>query len=156
MAENLSYHANIGCWTYHDIQSDSTPYGRLYAWKTAKMVCPDGWHLPSDTEWSKLVKYLGGSKVAGGKMKEAGTIHWQQPNTGAKNESGFSALPSVTHDNMPNYTLVGICASFWSSTPGRYGVRFGGWTRRLFFDSESIKIGSFGSVGGLSIRCIKN
>ncbi len=60
----------------------------------AQGICPDGWHLPTDGEWTTLTDFLGGAGVAGGKMKESGYIHWTSPNNGATNSSGFSALPS--------------------------------------------------------------
>jgi uncharacterized protein (TIGR02145 family) len=93
-------------------------YGVLYNWTAAmngaessdanpsgvQGICPDGWHLPSDAEWKQLEMYLGMSEtdvnstgwrgtVEGGKLKEAGTTHWADPNAGANNESGFTALP---------------------------------------------------------------
>src|SRR5690554_1847166 len=70
-------------------------YGVLYNWTTAMNACPDGWHLPSDAEWTELTDYLGGESVAGGKLKETGTTHWASPNTGATNETGFTALPEI-------------------------------------------------------------
>jgi uncharacterized protein (TIGR02145 family) len=56
-------------------------------------LCPTGWHVSSDAEWTTLADFLGGLSMAGGKMKESGTTHWLSPNTGASNESGFSGLP---------------------------------------------------------------
>lgn len=160
MAENLRFPANRDCWTNHDIKSDTTPFGRVYSWKTARTSCPEGWHLPDDAEWLKLINYLGGSKIAGGRMKEAGIMHWQQPNTGATNVSGFSVIPAVTNESQDRMTFAGITASFRSSSPaswtfssGRYQTRYGKmW--RLFYDSESIKSGS--GQGGLSVRCIRD
>jgi uncharacterized protein (TIGR02145 family) len=87
--------------------SNYTTYGVLYNWPAAMAgsassnanpsgvqgVCPAGWHLPSDAEWTELTDYLGGKSVAGGKLKETGTTHWASPNTGATNETGFTALP---------------------------------------------------------------
>ncbi len=95
------------CW-YENMTSHRDTYGGLYNWAAAmngaagsdanpsgiQGACPDGWHLPSDAEWTVLSDYLGGGGVAGGKMKEAGTVLWDSPNTGATNESGFSALPA--------------------------------------------------------------
>lgn len=82
-------------------------YGVLYNWSAAmngeessednpsgvQGICPAGWHLPSKAEWTELTDYLGGGSVAGGKLKEIGTTHWSSPNTGATNETGFTALP---------------------------------------------------------------
>jgi len=76
-------------------------YGRLYNWyavNDSRYIAPVGWHVPSDAEWLTLVDYLGGDTVADGKMKEIGTTHWVSPNTGATNESGFSALPGGYRD----------------------------------------------------------
>ena len=80
---------------YDNNVANKTPYGALYNWyavNTSKL-CPYGWHVPSDVDWTRLKSYLGGEDVAGGKLKEAGTNHWDSPNTGATNDSGFSALP---------------------------------------------------------------
>jgi hypothetical protein len=66
------------CWYNNDSASFNNTYGVLYNWyavKTGKL-CPVGWHIPSDSEWTTLGNYLGGSSVAGGKMKEAGIKHW--------------------------------------------------------------------------------
>ena len=87
MAENLNYKSGS------DFADKPEVYGRLYSWEVAQRVCPTGWHLPTDAEWTTLTDYLGGKNVAGGKLKETGTEHWFSPNTGATNESGFTALP---------------------------------------------------------------
>jgi uncharacterized protein (TIGR02145 family) len=71
-------------------------YGKLYNWyaiSDARKICPVGWHVPDDFDWAKLITYLGGSDDAGGKMKETGTLHWNLPNTGATNTSGFNGIP---------------------------------------------------------------
>ena len=91
MAENLAYKPSSGnYWAYDDDNSNVAKYGYLYDWETAKKVCPSGWHLPSDEEWTTLTDYLGGEDVAGTKMKS--TSGWKEDGNGT-NESGFSALP---------------------------------------------------------------
>jgi len=116
MAENLSYKASSGCWAYGNDQNNVKTYGYLYDWETAKKVCPDGWHLPSDDEWSTLTNNLG-IDVAGGKLKESGTSHWENPNTGANNETGFTALPGGRRDNPDeSFTGIGSVGVWWSST----------------------------------------
>ncbi len=94
MAENLSYKPSSGeYWAYGDDLNNVAKYGYLYDWETAKNVCPSGWHLPTDEEWTTLTNLIGGERIAGSKLKEAGTIHWVSPNKDATNETGFSALP---------------------------------------------------------------
>jgi uncharacterized protein (TIGR02145 family) len=95
-------------YAYNNDEENVPIYGRLYIWSSAmhgaaasntvpsgiQGACPNSWHLPSYAEWDILINYLGGTAVAGGKMKEIGTTHWVSPNTGATNESSFTALPS--------------------------------------------------------------
>lgn len=86
-----------GAWCYYqnDAENGKT-YGKLYNWYAVndpRGLAPEGWHIPTDAEWIALIDYLGGTNVAGGKMKQIGTVHWISPNLGATNESGFSALP---------------------------------------------------------------
>ena len=100
-------------------------YGRLYNWYAAtnsRNIAPAGWHLPSEAEWRTLFTQLGGYGVAGGKMKETGTTHWIAANTGATNESGFTALPTgfrVDWRTNPVGKFVnrGYVTYYWSSTP---------------------------------------
>jgi uncharacterized protein (TIGR02145 family) len=93
-------------WAYDGNESNVATYGRLYTWYAVtdkRNVCPTGWHVPTDIEWTTLTTYLGGVRVAGGKLKETGTTHWQYPNTGATNETGFTALPSGYRDSDGTY-----------------------------------------------------
>lgn len=105
-------------------------YGVLYNWTAAmdgeassttnpsgiQGVCPASWHLPSDAEWTELTDYLGGTSVAGGKLKETGTTHWASPNAGATNETGFTALPGGGRYNDGAFDGVGGGGSWWSAT----------------------------------------
>ena len=97
-----------------DVNDDFTnvsDYGKLYTWEEAVAIDVDGWHLPTNAEWDTLITYLGGTGVAGGKMKEAGLSHWSSPNTGATNSSGFTALPAG--DQISQITWD---AYLWSAT----------------------------------------
>lgn len=96
-----------------------TIYGRLYNWYTvedSRNICPEGWHVPTDSEWALLEDYLGGSEIAGGKLKEGGTSHWVNPNAGATNESGFTALPGAARYRDGFVTDIGYFGNWWSSS----------------------------------------
>lgn len=117
-------------------------------------ICPPGWHVPTISEWNTLIDYLGGSSIAGGKMKESSDLYWILPNFGANNISGFTALPNgyVGTEGDPHEKLEEACfmvASFDSSgNPGFIGIHYNNST--AFFNQNSSK------VTGASIRCVKN
>jgi uncharacterized protein (TIGR02145 family) len=99
-------------------------YGGLYQWNEMMQysrtqgtqgICPTGWHLPTDAEWTALTETLGGDLVAGAKMKETGTAHWVSPNWDATNSSGFTALPGGCRNYGSFYDLT-ECGYFWSSS----------------------------------------
>jgi len=94
-------------------------YGRLYNWYAlvdSQSVAPAGWHIPDSEEWQKLIDYLGGASVAAGKLKATGTDHWASPNTGATNQTGFTALPGGGRLYDGAYINITFDAIFWSST----------------------------------------
>lgn len=101
-------------------------YGALYNWYAVETgnLCPTGWHVPTDTEWTTLTDYLGGEIVAGGKLKSTRTDpdthpRWKSPNTGATDEYGFSALPGGRRDSgYDNFVNAGYVGGWWSSTEG--------------------------------------
>ena len=150
--------------------SNYTTYGVLYNWPAAMAgassssanpsgvqgVCPDGWHLPSDVEWTELTDYLGGTSVAGGKLKETGTTHWNSPNTGATNSSGFTALPgSGRYTNGP-FTSLGRYATFWSATEYEYDSSYA-WSRRLYYTTSDVtRYANYRKYYGFSVRCTKD
>jgi len=107
------------CW-YNNDNANKTPYGALYNWFTvsdSRNIAPEGWHVPTDAEWTTLTTYLGGESVAGGKMKEAGTTHWTSPNASATNENGFTALPSGYRGGYSGtFYDLGDNGYWWSST----------------------------------------
>jgi uncharacterized protein (TIGR02145 family) len=131
-------------------------YGALYNWyavNTGKL-CPAGWHVPSDAEWTTLTTYLGGESVAGGKMKETGTTYWNSPNTGATNESGFSGLPGGCRLNSDgSFTYMHVYGYWWSST--EYDV-YTSWYRSLYYNHTSVSRYTIGKNYAFSVRCIKD
>jgi uncharacterized protein (TIGR02145 family) len=86
----------------------------LYNWETAKNVCPTGWHLPSDAEWTTLITNTAGVNTAGTKLKEAGIKHWAEPNTGATNQSGFTALPGGGRQEDGQFTQINVGGNWWT------------------------------------------
>jgi len=128
-------------------------YGVLYNWPAALTVCPDGWHLPSDAEWTTLTTYLGGESVAGGKMKEAGESHWTSPNTGATNESGFTALPGGYRSLNGKFYYIGLVGGWWSST--EYGTA-DAWGRALDYNSSNVSRDYYNKEDGFSVRCLRD
>lgn len=190
LSENLNIGTEIGLpqeqvdndaiekWCY-----DCKTYGGLYNYfeatqynpndtatiGTTQGICPVGWHIPTPKEFDILVNYAGGDKVAGGKLKEVGSAHWQEPNTGATDDYGFTALPGgntdrCTTDNCDNpinnhFYMQGLRAMFWSTV----------WTAAdniLWYIEHSTYfwLPITGNVGiiedtpwcGKSVRCIKN
>ena len=148
-------------------QPNNNTYGVLYNWPAAmngaassttnpsgvQGVCPTGWHLPSDAEWTELTDYLGGTSVAGGKLKETGTTHWASPNTGATNETGFTALPGGDRNGYGGFNDVGSYGSWWSST--EYSTD-DALSRRLDYDGSNLfNDGSYEKIG-FSVRCVRD
>lgn len=145
-----------GAWCYYN--NDSTmgnTYGKLYNWYAVNDIrgfAPQGWHIPSDAEWTALSTSLGGESVAGGKMKEAGTLNWTSPNTGGNNNSGFTALPGGFRQNA-SFGLQGLWASWWSATPGDNNMI---WGRFIFYTDASLGRGLTEKAYGYYVRCIKD
>src|SRR5574344_1437322 len=143
-----------------------TTYGVLYNWPAAmngaassttnpsgvQGVCPDGWHLPSDAEWTELTDYLGGTSDAGGKLKETGTTHWNSPNTSATNETGFTALPGGNRRYGGTFYDVGRNGYWWSATENDANKA---WSRRVYNDLSNVFRESSYKELGLSVRCLK-
>ena len=111
-------------WYNNDSTSFEIPYGNLYNWYAAsdnRNICPTGWHVPTDPEWTSLEEQLGGSAGAGGKMKQQGDVStsppglWNSPNTGADNLSGFTALPGGFR-NFRGSVSINLNTFFWSNT----------------------------------------
>ncbi len=144
------------CWFNNDGATYKTPYGALYNWYTVNTakVCPIGWHVPTDTEWTTLTTFLGGISVAGGKLKEAGTVHWSSPNTGATNISGFTAIPmSMRAGGNGLFDSIIYQSPFWSSS--EYSSIYA-WLRSCNYNNSEVLVGWGGKGYGLSVRCLKN
>jgi uncharacterized protein (TIGR02145 family) len=147
-----------GAWCSYnndDLNLIST-YGRLYneyAVADTHNIAPTGWHVPSDAEWQELIDSLGGDATAGGKLKEAGPSHWNDPNTGATNESGFLALPGGYRNAAGSFAGIGDNAYFWSSTAHTASLV---WYRYLSNTSAAITRPNTYRANGFSVRCVKD
>ena len=143
---------------YYWYENDSTykdVYGALYNGYTLKTykLCPTGWHVPSDAEWSILTDYLGGEGVAGGKLKEAGYTHWATPNTGATNETGFNALPGGSRFMDGTFKLGNEGGNWWSSSDYNSERT---WFRGMNNNIEFVIKGPLEKPNGISVRCVKD
>jgi len=134
-------------------------YGKLYNWYTVndtRGLCPTGWHVPSDGEWTTLTDFLGGLSVAGGKMKSTAIQPtpggWNAPNTGATNSSGFSGLPGGDRASGGGFVNLGY-GTWWSSSVAGSG---GAWYRNLRYDGADAGRSSHDHRLGFSVRCVKD
>jgi uncharacterized protein (TIGR02145 family) len=139
--------------------ANNAKYGKLYNWyavsKTTngnKNVCPTGWHVPTDAEWTVLTDYLGGESVAGGKMKEVGNTSWYF-NPEATNTSLFTGLPGGFRGTNGNYSYIGHYGYWWSSTEHS---TYDAWYRYLGYYDGSASRTNDNKGFGLSVRCLRD
>jgi uncharacterized protein (TIGR02145 family) len=145
------------CWYNDNEATYKATYGALYNWHAVETgnLCPNGWHVPTNDEWTSLWTYLGGFSVAGGKLKEMGTTHWLTPNTGATNETGFTALPGGERSSgIGNFSNITLKGTWWTSTERVANQH--AWMHRISYDSGSMSYGDADQNYGFSVRCIKN
>jgi len=160
--ENLT----TGAWRYYqDNSAQGTIYGKLYNWYAVagihdndpntpnKILAPQGWHVPTDAEWTTLTTYLGGESVAGGKMKSTGTSQWASPNTGATNESVFTGLPGGFCNNLGLFGGFGFSGYWWSISENN---NIESWSRKLNSDNVLINRVNLPKTVGFSVRCVKD
>ena len=144
------------CWYNNDATTYKNTYGGFYNWyavNTGKLA-PTGWHVPSDSEWTTLTTYLGGESISGGKLKETGTIHWQSPNAGATNETGFTALPAGYRFIDGTFYNFGVVGTWWTSTEGVTNIP---WNRTVYNSESGVYRTNNGYKDhGLSVRCVKD
>lgn len=149
------------CW-YNNNTDNKNLYGALYNYYVvlSDKLCPEGWHVPTQNEWLTLSNYLGGRSAAGGKLKETGTMHWLEPNTGATNESGFTGLPGGFRSQTNGiFYWMNERSEWWeigaSNEPNEVSM--------VFMDYNSSELGhgyptpnEAAEKRGVSVRCIKD
>jgi uncharacterized protein (TIGR02145 family) len=151
MADNLNFNAP-GSWCYGEESANCQTYGRLYRWETAQDVCPSGWHLPTDAEWTELINFVGANP--GGKLKDKERDLWTSPNTGATNSFCYSAIPGGFRNSTTNqFSNLSFFAYWWSTSAN--GATFA-ICRSMTFNSASVERLTLNKTDGLSVRCIKN
>jgi uncharacterized protein (TIGR02145 family) len=162
VTDNTEWQNNTtGAWVYYENDAaNNAKYGKLYNWyavsKTSngnKNVCPTGWHVPTDAEWTVLTDYLGGESVAGGKMKEAGTASWDSPNTDATNTSLFTGLPGGYRGGTGIYGNIGNFGGWWSSTEDNSNSA---WNRYLYNVNGNAYRNFDDKNYGFSVRCLRD
>jgi len=162
--QNLS----TGAYCNYDNNSGNvSTYGSLYNWYAVndnRNLAPTGWHIPSDEEWKQLEMFLGMSQAdaddtdwrgtdEGGKLKETGTSHWDNPNTGATNESGFTALPGGYRELNGAFLYIGLAADYWSATQHLSGSA---WSRLLHYNFSDVRRDGLDKHLGFSVCCVKD
>ncbi|MCX6160114.1 MAG: fibrobacter succinogenes major paralogous domain-containing protein [Ignavibacteriae bacterium] len=149
--ENLS----TGAWCYYENNTENGKiYGKLYNYYAVvdpRGLAPEGWHMPTDAEWTELTDFSGGEEIAGGKLKAVAL--WQNRNTGATNESGFSALPGGVRYAGGSFFSIGTSGYFWSAS-GNYGRL--AWIRFLSCEDPTVLRSDSGKRNGMSVRCVKD
>jgi len=143
------------CWYNNDDATYKNTYGALYNWFTVHTagLAPAGWHLATDAEFTTLTDYLGGESVAGGKLKETGITNWLTPNTGATNESGFSANPGGLRYYDGSYATMGKYSFWWSSTTFNTSSA---WARRVYYSHGAVDRYYDLKTHGFSVRCVRD
>ena len=148
-----------GAWCYYNndpIQGNK--YGKLYNWYAVndpRGLAPQGWHIPSDAEWTTLAITLGGSSVAGGKMKEPGTLNWTTPNTEADNSSGWAGLPGGFRSLSGPFSFVAYGGDWWSATENSNSPTLA-WYRFLGSSYGNVYRNSYSKHYGFSVRCLRD
>ena len=169
---NQTNNSVIEKYCYDDLESNCNTYGGLYQWNELMQytttqggqgLCPTGWHVAADDEWCILTTFLDPSiecniagysgTNAGGKLKEAGTSHWADPNTGATNEVSFTALPAGYRSNSGSFINQSIDLYTWTSTQGNTNLA---WERGLAYNHATVFRDDLDKNVGMSVRCIKN
>ncbi|MEI6586951.1 MAG: fibrobacter succinogenes major paralogous domain-containing protein, partial [Sediminibacterium sp.] len=146
-----------GAWCWYSNSADNGAiYGKLYNWYAVndpRGLAPQGWHIPTDAEWTTLGTLLGGDAAAGGKMKTTGTTIWNTPNTSATNQSGYAGLPGGFRGYGGAFSYVGFNGYWWSATVNNLTTA---WYRGLYFNNGSLFRDNDYKAYGFSVRCLRD
>ena len=141
-----------GAWCWYSNSADNGAiYGKLYNWYAVndpRGLAPQGWHIPSNGEWTTLRTLLGGELVAGGKAKTTGVTKWASPNSDASNESGFAGLPGGIRADDGSFLYVGTWGIWWNATADGCPT--------LYSYNKTMDIVNSDKKHGQSVRCIRD
>lgn len=141
---------------YENDASNDLVYGKIYnfyAVSDTQNISPIGWHVPTNSEWSALETTVGRNTSLGGKLKEVGFVHWKNPNTGATNETGFTALPGGQRFYLGSFDSKEYNGFWWSSTAANDSMA---WYRSLSYGFSIIDGDARLKRFGQSVRCVKD
>jgi uncharacterized protein (TIGR02145 family) len=145
------------CYYNNDSSAYDSVYGALYNWYAVNdpnHICPEGWHVSTNDEWQTTETYLGSASIAGGKMKEAGTLHWNSPNTGATNSSGFTGLPGGARDPINNdFRFINENGCWW--TASAYPASMA-WSTYMWYLNAGVDHNPASKKYGFNIRCVRD
>jgi uncharacterized protein (TIGR02145 family) len=146
-----------GAWCYYNNDvANGAIYGKLYNWyavNDTRGLAPQGWHVATDAEWTILTDKLGGTAVAGGKMKSVGTTRWTTSNTSATNESGFTGLPGGYRNLNGTFYYIGDYGWWWSSS--EVDTTYA-WFRYLYYNNGNANRNNYNKKYGFSVRCLRD
>lgn len=139
------------CWYNNDETANKEDYGALYNYYAVKSgkLCPAGWHVAADSDWTALLTYFGDYHVAD-LMKETGTLHWLSGTTSATNESGFTALPGGSRLADGTFSLLGEEGIWWSDSESAANFWY------IYYNNNLLTPNSTSYKSGFSVRCVKN
>ncbi len=143
------------CWYKNNQTVYGNTYGALYNWyavETGKL-CPLGWHIPTEADWTTLTGYLGGEKVAAGKLKETGKTHWIETSPETTNSTGFTALPGGSRMSYGPFNFIGTHGVWWSSEEKSLG---NAWLHSMLCNGNDLFTVDYDKMFAVSVRCIKN
>ncbi len=172
MAENLAYKASKNCWAYDGDENNVSKYGYLYGFYTSKKICPTGWHLPTDAEWTQLEDYLIENNFSYDSVKNkkgiakslASNDGWSVSDkegtvgnadfSDYRNKAGFSALPGGQREEPGGaFYSLGSCGYWWTATDGIIAAAY---NRAIKFDLSKLRHDENNNLSAASVRCVKD
>ncbi len=144
------------CWYDNDESQNKNSYGALYNYHAiadSRNICPTGWRIPNKSDCEILGSFLGGNNIAGGKLKETGTVHWYSPNESASDKSKFSARGGGSRNTGGAFEYIRQMAAFWTSS---LSASTDAYFYFLSFETGELYIVNANKNHGFSVRCIKS